>query len=103
MTRTDLIEAVHQRTGRTKLECDRIVHQVLDAMKETLAAGEPVRISGFGKFTVRRKTARAGRNPQTGAAIDITARKVVTFKPSEILRATVRTAASEGVPRDVDR
>ena len=90
MTKAELIEALFQRTGRAKSECARIVRRMFDAMKETLADGQSVKISGFGKFTVREKTARAGRNPQTGAAVDITARKVVTFKPSVILKGVVR-------------
>ena len=63
---------------------------MFDAMRETLADGQAVKISGFGKFTVREKRARVGRNPQTGAAVDIAARTVVTFKPSVILKGVVR-------------
>ena len=90
MTKVELIEALFQRTRFDRRRCDRIVDRMFDAMRETLADGQAVKISGFGKFTVREKRARVGRNPQTGAAVDIAARKVVTFKPSVILKATVR-------------
>ena len=69
LTKVDLIEALFQRTRFDRQRRDRIVALVLDAMKETLADGESVMISGFGKFSVRKKTARAGRNPPTGAAV----------------------------------
>ena len=89
MTKADLIEAIYQLRGGNKGDAARLVDQVIDAMRDALATGDPVMISGFGKFTVRKKTARVGRNPQTGAAVDIAARKVVTFKPSVVLKGVV--------------
>ena len=89
LTKAELIEAVYQGTGFTKWVCAEIVDQMFNTVKDSLTDGDPVKISGFGKFTVRKKTARVGRNPQTGAAVNITARKVVTFKPSIILKGVV--------------
>ena len=60
--------------------------KVLEIIKETLEKGEKIKISGFGNFVVRQKRARRGRNPQTGEEIEITARKVLTFKSSPILK-----------------
>ncbi len=57
-----------------------------EAVKETLSRGEPVKVSGFGNFVVREKKARVGRNPQTGRDIEISARRVLTFKPSQVLK-----------------
>jgi integration host factor subunit alpha len=59
---------------------------LFESIKETLARGEPVKISGFGNFVVREKKARVGRNPQTGRDIEISARRVLTFKPSQVLK-----------------
>ena len=63
-----------------------IVELVFDTIKETLEKGERIKISGFGNFLVRQKRPRIGRNPQTGQEIEISARKVLTFKPSQILK-----------------
>ena len=86
MTKADLIEILNSRTSVTKHDCYRLVDDVFEAMRDTLAAGDPVMISGFGKFAVRAKRARVGRNPKSGASIEIAARRVVTFRPSVLLR-----------------
>jgi integration host factor subunit alpha len=62
---------------------------VFDTIKETLERGEKIKISGFGNFVVREKKPRVGRNPQTGEEIEITARKVLTFRPSQVLKAAL--------------
>ena len=62
---------------------------VFDTMKETLAKGEKIKISGFGNFVVRQKRPRIGRNPQTGEEIEISARRVMTFRPSQVLKSTL--------------
>ena len=69
-----------------KKEAAEIVETVFDTIKETLERGEKIKISGFGNFVVRDKNARAGRNPQTGQEITISARRVLTFKPSQVLK-----------------
>ena len=87
MTKADIVERVQERMGGTRSECAVLVESVLGIMKDTLEAGEDVKISGFGKFVVREKRDRRGRNPQTGEGMTITARRVLTFKPSPRLRS----------------
>jgi integration host factor subunit alpha len=86
MTKADIVEAVRTRVNFPKREADEIVSSVLDILKDTLTSGEHVKISGFGKFVVHQKHDRRGRNPQTGEAITITARKILTFKPSILFK-----------------
>ena len=87
MTKADLIEAVHaELQAHSKKDAADIVESVFETMKSTLGAGEKIKISGFGNFVVRQKKARVGRNPQTGEEITISARKVLTFKPSQVLK-----------------
>ncbi|MCX8012491.1 MAG: integration host factor subunit alpha [Desulfobacterota bacterium] len=86
MTKADLIENIYEKVGLSKEESSQIVELVLETLKETLERGEKVKISGFGNFVVRAKRSRRGRNPQTGEEIQITARKVLTFKSSPILK-----------------
>jgi integration host factor subunit alpha len=86
MTKADLIESIYEKIGLSKEESSRIVELVLETLKDTLENGEKVKISGFGNFVVRTKRSRRGRNPQTGDEIQITARKVLTFKSSPILK-----------------
>jgi integration host factor subunit alpha len=77
------------RVGLPKKESFELVDLVLEIMKETLEKGEPVKISGFGNFVVRQKRGRRGRNPRTGEDITITRRKVLTFKPSPLLKEAI--------------
>lgn len=86
MTKADIIEGIYEKVGLSKEESSRIVELVLEIVKETLEKGEKIKISGFGNFVVRQKRARRGRNPQTGQEIEISARKVLTFKSSPILK-----------------
>ncbi len=88
MTKADLIEAVHQSIpGFSRRDASELVEKVFELIKDTLQAAEKIKISGFGNFTVHEKRPRKGRNPQTGDEITITARKVLTFKPSQVLKA----------------
>ena len=90
MTKAEIIDAVYEKVGGfSKKESAEVVEAVFDVMKEVLAEGEKIKISGFGNFVVRQKEERVGRNPQTGAPIPISARKVLTFKPSQVLKATL--------------
>ncbi len=86
MTKADLIENVYQKIGFSKKESAEIVEMVFDIIKETLEKGEKIKISGFGNFVVREKKSRIGRNPQTGEEIEISSRRVLTFKPSQVLK-----------------
>ncbi len=86
MTKTDIVELVYTNVGIPKHESAQMVDLVLEIIKETLEQGENVKIPGFGSFVVRQKKSRRGRNPRTGEDLTITERKVLTFKPSELLR-----------------
>ncbi|MFT7580631.1 MAG: integration host factor subunit alpha [Myxococcota bacterium] len=87
MTKADLVEAVYGKLdGFSKKESSDIVESVFEMMKETLEHGEKIKISGFGNFALRDKKARIGRNPRTGEAITIPPRRVLTFKPSQVLK-----------------
>lgn len=86
MTKRNLIEAVRNISNFKRNDAEEMVESVLDIIKDTLASGEEVKISGFGKFVVHQKNDRKGRNPQTGDPLTITARKILTFKPSTILK-----------------
>ncbi len=89
MTKADLIESVYMTTGFSKKESAAIVEMVFDLMKTTLEDGEKIKIAGFGNFVVKEKASRRGRNPQTGDEIEICARRILTFKPSQVLKASI--------------
>ena len=87
LTKADFVESVYSKIGGlSRRDSAEIVDLLFEAVKETLSRGEPVKISGFGNFVVREKKARVGRNPQTGRDIEISARRVLTFKPSQVLK-----------------
>jgi integration host factor subunit alpha len=94
LTKADIVERVYKEAGFSKKEASDLVDVVFEIIKETLSKGEKVKISGFGNFTIRDKSTRMGRNPQTGEAMEISARRVLTFKPSQVLKedVTVRYA-----------
>jgi integration host factor subunit alpha len=87
MTKADIVERVYQKLGFSKKEASELVELVFNSLKNTLQDGEKVKISGFGNFIVRDKKERVGRNPQTGDQIKISARRVLTFRPSQVLKA----------------
>lgn len=89
MTKADIIEQIYEKIGFSKKESADIVELVFETMKETLERGEKIKISGFGNFVIRSKRPRIGRNPQTGEEIEISARKVLTFRPSQVLKAAL--------------
>lgn len=97
MTKADIIEQIYEKIGFSKKESAEIVELVFDTMKETLGKGEKIKISGFGNFVVRSKRPRIGRNPQTGEEIEISARKVLTFRPSQVLKAALNADSGKGV------
>ncbi len=86
MTKVDIISSVYEKVGFSKKEAVRVVETIFDIMKESLERGEKIKISGFGNFIVRKKRTRRGRNPQTGDDIEISARSILTFKPSQVLK-----------------
>jgi len=86
LTKQKLAEGIRGTCGFTKQDSQRLVERVLEIMKDTLVNGEDVLISGFGKFCVKDKNSRRGRNPATGEDLILDQRKVVTFKCSGVLR-----------------
>jgi len=101
MTKADLVETVYERVGFSKKESAELVDTIFDVIKDALVAGEKVKFSGFGNFVVREKNARKGRNPQTGDEIQLAARRVLTFKPSLVLKNTLNE--SPVPPADVQK
>lgn len=89
VTKADIIERVYKEAGFSKKEASDLVDLVFKVIKDTLSRGEKVKISGFGNFSIRDKATRVGRNPQTGTAMNISARRVLTFKPSQILKEDI--------------
>ena len=89
LTRMDLSEAVFRAVGLSRNESAQLVERVLDMMSDALVDGEQVKISSFGTFSVRAKTARVGRNPKTGEEVPISPRRVLTFRPSHLMKDRV--------------
>ncbi len=89
MTKADLVEKVYLKTGFSKKESAEIVEMVFDLMKDTLERGEKIKLAGFGNFVVKQKATRRGRNPQTGDEIEISSRRILTFKPSQVLKSAI--------------
>ena len=86
LTKDHLIKSIGDRLSISKFESSRIVETFLETVKASLSNGEDVLISGFGKFIVKEKTARRGRNPQTGQDLTLDPRRVITFKCSSVMR-----------------
>ncbi|MDH5797790.1 MAG: integration host factor subunit alpha [Paracoccaceae bacterium] len=89
LTRMDLSEAVFREVGLSRNESAQLVESVLEHVSDALVAGESVKISSFGTFSVREKTARVGRNPKTGEEVPISPRRVLTFRPSHLMKDRV--------------
>lgn len=89
MTKADIVEKIYEKVGFSKKDSAELVELVFDIMKGTLEEGDKIKIAGFGNFVVKSKADRRGRNPQTGEEITITARKILTFKPSQVLKASL--------------
>ncbi|MEI7636788.1 MAG: integration host factor subunit alpha [Syntrophus sp. (in: bacteria)] len=91
LIKREIIDLLHEKTGLTRKACASVMESTFDIIKEELEKGNNLKISGFGKWGVRSKKDRKGRNPQTGEAMTISARKVVTFKPSKVLNTELNT------------
>ncbi|MEH6831521.1 integration host factor subunit alpha [uncultured Sulfitobacter sp.] len=89
LTRMDLSEAVFREVGLSRNESAQLVETVLEEMSDALVRGEQVKISSFGTFSVRSKSARIGRNPKTGEEVPINPRRVLTFRPSHLMKDRV--------------
>ena len=89
LTRMDLADAVHSQVGLSRNESADLVESVLEHVSDALVSGEAVKISSFGTFSVRKKAARVGRNPKTGEEVPIHPRRVLTFRPSHLMKDRV--------------
>lgn len=95
LTRADLAEAVYEEIGLSRQESSDLVESILSEICDTLAEGEAVKLSSFGAFNVRDKNGRVGRNPKTGEEVPIDPRRVLVFKPSQVLKERIDGALSE--------
>jgi integration host factor subunit alpha len=98
ITRANLAEAIYAQVGLSRNESAALLETVLERMSAALEAGESVKISAFGSFVVRQKGKRVGRNPKTGVEVPILPRKVLSFRPSQVLKARL----NGGVATDLD-
>ncbi len=89
MTKAHLVDLIYERVGSSKREAGEVVEEVFAIIRDSLRAGDKVKISGFGCFVVNQKNSRRGRNPQTGEPITIDSRRVLSFKPSQLLKELV--------------
>jgi len=96
VTRADLAEALYKEIGLSRTESATLVESVINEIIDALIRGESVKLAGFGTFTLRDKNERVGRNPKTGEEVPITPRRVLTFKPSQVMRERVNAALSKG-------
>ena len=96
LTKADMAESLFNELGLNKREARELVELFFEDLRSALASGEQVKLSGFGNFDLRDKNQRPGRNPKTGKEIPITARRVVTFRPGQKLKARVEAYAGAG-------
>jgi integration host factor subunit alpha len=89
MTKADLVEKIFEKIGLSKKEAQEIIEILFDTMKHAFVEGESIKLSGFGTFNVRQKMSRRGRNPKTGEDLEITPRRVITFRASNQLKASM--------------
>ena len=95
VTRAQLAEAVYAQVGLSRNESAALLESVLERISATLEAGEAVKIAAFGTFLVRQKGKRVGRNPKTGVEVPILPRRVMVFKPSNVLKARINGGTAE--------
>jgi integration host factor subunit alpha len=97
MTKAEIVERIYEKVekdGFSKKEAAEVVEAIFEVIKRHLERGEKVKISGFGNFVVHTKRPRKGRNPQTGAEIVISGRRVLSFKPSQVLKKTINSVSA---------
>ncbi len=95
LTRADLYEAVYEKVGLSRTESAELVEAVLEEICAAAVRGESIKLSSFGTFAVRSKNERVGRNPKTGEEVPITPRRVMVFRPSNILKDKVQAGQSD--------
>ena len=91
MTKADIVEKIHEKIGFSKKESAEMVEAIFALIKNTLESGENIKVAGFGNFEVKQKKDRRGRNPQTGESITIEARRILSFKPSAVLKNRINS------------
>ncbi|MBS9778377.1 MAG: integration host factor subunit alpha [Gammaproteobacteria bacterium] len=96
LTKADIVESIVEKVDVDRMEIKSLVDEIFEEIRKSLESGENVRISGFGNFLLRDKSVRPGRNPKTGKEVDISARRVVSFKSGQKLRARVEST----IPKD---
>ncbi len=96
LTRVNMVESLFNELGLSKTEARELVELLFEELRASLAAGKQVKLSGFGIFELRDKNERPGRNPKTGEKIPISARRVVTFRPGDKLKARMEAYAGTG-------
>lgn len=96
LTRMDLSEAVFREVGLSRNESSQLVESVIQLMSDALVAGEQVKISSFGTFSIRDKNQRMGRNPKTGEEVPISPRRVLSFRPSHLMKERVAGGNAQG-------
>ena len=89
MTKADIADSIFEKVGLSKKEAQDIIEIIFDTLKQTFRERESVKVSGFGTFHVRKKAARRGRNPKTGEDLEISPRKVITFRASNKLKLII--------------
>jgi len=94
VTRADLAEALYLEIGLSRTDSSQLVESLIDHVSKALEKGEHVKLAGFGTFSLRDKKERMGRNPKTGQEVPITKRRVLVFKPSQVLRERVDSSLS---------
>ena len=94
LTKANIVEDLNDKIGLNKREAKELVDSLFDNIKKLLEEGHEVKLSGFGNFQLRNKTSRPGRNPRTGEDVEISARRVVTFKSGQKLKEAVKTLSN---------
>ena len=89
MTKAEIVESIQVSNDLSKKEAAELVEEVFEIMKRAFESGETLKVSGFGSFIVKQKADRRGRNPQTGDSLTIEARRILTFKPSPVLKSAI--------------
>ena len=95
LTKSDIVKQLNDEIGLNKREAKELVDSFFDTIKKLLSQGKEVKLSGFGNFQLKDKSSRPGRNPRTGENVEITARRVVTFKSGQKLKESVKTLTHE--------
>jgi integration host factor subunit alpha len=96
LTRADLSEAVHREVGLSRTESAELVKAIIDTVAEAVVTGDRVKLSSFGTFMVREKGGRIGRNPKTGQEVPITPRRVLVFRPSQVMKSRINRGDGGG-------